>query len=154
MDYIVFKFNFICKLKLKFEIWNCNFNLQFQITRVHNIHYMNLKLNFNCNLRFQIAISICNWNWLLGIFWQVHLKWKVFFNLWYGLHRFQIQFHLQIEISKCNFNLQFKVTHVHDIHYINLKLNFNCIAIAIWDFILQFQFAIEIECWENFGMFT
>jgi len=42
---------------------------------------------------------------MLGNFWQVHLKGKVVFSLTYGLHRFQIQFHLQIEISKCSFNL-------------------------------------------------
>ena len=74
-------------------------------TDVHDIRYMNLKLNFNCNLRFQIAISICNWNWMLGKFWQIHIKAKGVFNLAYGLHFFPIQFHLQNEIEiwkKCN----------------------------------------------------
>ena len=61
----------------------------------------------------------------MGEFWQVHLKGKVVFSLAYGLHRFQIQFHLQIEIEISNFKLQFQFIDVHDIRYMNLKLNFN-----------------------------
>ena len=119
MDYIFFKFNFIC-----------NFNLQFNFTHVHDIHYMNLKLDFNCKLKLQFEISncnwnlhmcmiyitwflnwisICNWNWMLGKFWKIDLKGKVAFNLAYGLHHFQIEFHLQIEIAIWGFKLQLKL---------------------------------------------
>jgi len=79
IHYMIFKFNFNYKLKLQFEISNCYFNL-----------------------RFQIAISICKWNWMLGKFGQFHLKGKVYFNLAYGLHHFQIAFHLKIEIAIWN----------------------------------------------------
>ena len=36
---------------------------------------------------------------MFGKFWQIHIKGKVDFNLAYGLHFFQIQSHLQIEIA-------------------------------------------------------
>ena len=45
---------------------------------------------------------------MLGKFWKINIKGKVAFNLAYGLHRFQIQFQLQIEIVISNFKLQFE----------------------------------------------
>ena len=60
---------------------------------------------------------------MLVKFWQVHLKGKVVFNLAYGLHRFQIQFHLQIKIAISNFKLQlqfaisiYTFAHIYTIH--------------------------------------
>jgi len=79
------------KGKLVFSLANRLHRFQFQFAVVHDIRYMNLKLNFNCKLKLQFEISNCNF--MLGKFWQVHLKGKVVFSLAYGLHRFQIQFH-------------------------------------------------------------
>ena len=111
---------------MKFEIAISICNLQFQITRVHNIHYMNLKGKMFFNQlwyglhRFQIHFH-------LEIEIAVHLKEKVFFSLWYGLHHFQIQFHLQIEIAIWNFKLEFQFTHV----FIYNTWIWNCISIEI-----------------------
>ena len=96
---------FQIQFHLQIEISSCNFNLHMYMIYITWISNSISFANWICNLRFQIAISICNWNWLLGKFWQVHLKGKVFFSLWYGLHHFQIQFHLQIAIAIWNFNL-------------------------------------------------
>jgi len=46
---------------------------------------------------------------MLGKYWQVHLKGKVVFSLAYGLHRFENQFHLQIEIAISNFKFQIAI---------------------------------------------
>ena len=92
------KFN--CKLKLQFQISNCNF--------------MNLKLNLNCELKLNVGQIL-----------QVHFKGKMGFSVAYGLHRFQIQFHLQIEIAISNFKLQLKFICTWYIHYMIFKLNFN-----------------------------
>jgi len=180
--------NWNCNLRFQFaiEIGIWNLKLQIQFTHVHDIHYMNLKMNFNCNLRFQIAISICKCNWMLGKFGQGHLKGKVVFSLAYGLHRFQIQFHFQIEISNCNSKLHMymiyitwiwnwisivnwnqmldKIWQVHLQTKVVFSLAYGLnrfqiqfqlqIEIAIWYFKLLFHFAIEIECWANFGKFT
>ena len=145
MDYcIVFKFNFICKLKLKlkFEIWNLKFeiaisicNLQFQITRVHNIHYMNLKGKLFFNQlwyglhRFQIHFH-------LEIEIAVHLKEKVFFSLWYGLHHFQIQFHLQIEIAIWNFILHMCSYTIHEFGANFGKFTITNLMSNIWSLVL------------------
>ena len=60
---------------------------------------------------------------MLGKFWQVDLKGEVVFNLAYGLHHFQIQFHLQIKIAISNFKLQLQFAisiyicaHIYTIH--------------------------------------
>jgi len=162
MDYIVFKFNFIWKLKL-----------QFQFTHVHDIYYMNLKSKLNCKLKLQFEISnwyfnlqlklnvvqfLANsleresgvypiiwitsfpnyWNWILGKFWKVHLKGKMFFSLVYGLHHFQIQFHLQIEIANWNFKLQFQFA-------ISI---YTCTWYTIHEFEIEFKLQIEIEIWD------
>ena len=46
---------------------------------------------------------------MLGKFSQIQLKGKVAFNLAYGLHHFQIEFHLQIEIGISNFKFQIAI---------------------------------------------
>ena len=126
MDYIIFKLNFICKLKLQFEISNCNFNLQLKFTHVHDIHYMIFKWNFNLQLKLNVG--------------QVHLKGKVFlvYDMDYIVFKFNFicKLKLQFEISNCNFNLEFQFTHVHDIRYMNLKLQFK---ISYCNFNLQLK---------------
>ena len=70
------------------------------------------------------------------------------FSLAYGLHRLKNQFQLQIEIGISNYTCTWYRLHEFEIEF---QLQ---IKIAIWDFKLQFHFAIEIECWTNFGKLT
>ena len=54
---------------------------------------------------------------MLGKFWQVDLKGKAVFNLAYGLHRFQIQFHLQIKIAISIYTC----AHIYTIHEFEIE---------------------------------
>ena len=49
---------------------------------------------------------------MLGKFWQDDLKGEVVFNLAYGLHHFQIQFHFQIKIAISIYTC----AHIYTIH--------------------------------------
>jgi len=192
MDYIVVKFNFNCKLKFQFEISNCNFNLQLKLNvgeilaslvKRESSFYLAYGLH-RCQIQFQLQVEIAIWNfklqlkfthvtsryilnmffnWMLGKFWQVHLKGKVAFTLNMNLKlNFNCKLKFQFEISNSNFNLQLKLnvgetlaSSVKRESGVYLAYGLHCcliqfqlqIEITIWNLKLQFQFAIEIYTW-------